>query len=34
MNEQEFAAVPDSEQITEATFENLVDNKGEFEDDR
>lgn len=36
MNDLEFACVPDGEQITEATFENLCDNKdeGDGEDDR
>ena len=30
----DFAPVPDGEQLTEATFDNLTDNKGEYEDDR
>lgn len=34
MNDLEFACVPDKEQITEDTIDNLTDNKGDEEDDR
>ena len=34
MDEKSFAPAPDGEQITEATFENLTGNKGDYEDDR
>ena len=30
----DFAPIPEGEKITEETFENLTDNKGEYEDDR
>ena len=30
----DFAAVPDGEQITEETFMSFEDNKGEFDNDR
>lgn len=29
-----FAPMPDGEQVTEATYDNLSDNKGDPEDDR
>ena len=35
MNEEmQFAPVPEGEQITEATFDNLTFNKGDYGDDR
>lgn len=30
----DFAPVPNGEQITESTYDNLTDNKGDMEDDR
>lgn len=34
MKDMNFAPVPDGEQVTDETFENLSDNKGDYEDDR
>ena len=34
MNEKGFAAVPDREQVTEETIDNLTENKGDCDDDR